>query len=126
MSRKKRRTAEKNAASERKESMMKRILAVLLAVILLTQAVPLTVLAAEEPEGAEKIIKLGEPVAEDGQEAGGRRHTAESNGAAPSHRSADPLKDSGRSGTAKPTVEDLRRKIDARSCRTPSGQKHAQ
>ena len=92
---------------------MKRILAVLLAVILLTQAVPLTVLAAEEPEGAEKIIKLGEPVAEDGQEAGGRRHTAESNGAAPSHRSADPLKDSGRSGTAKPTVEDLRRKIDA-------------
>ena len=43
---------------------MKKLLAALLAVILLTQAVPLTVLAAEEgetaPKSAEKIIRMGE------------------------------------------------------------------
>ena len=72
--------------------MTKKILAVLLAVILLAQAAPLTVLAAEEtenePEGTEKIIKLGEPAEENAFESGGRKTAAETSGTAPVQESA--------------------------------------
>ena len=96
--------------------MTKKVLAVLLAVILLAQAAPLTVLAAEEtenePEGTEKIIKLGEPAEENAFESGGRKTAAETSGTAPVQRSREAVRDSGRKGAAKPSAEDLRRRID--------------
>ena len=97
--------------------MTKKILAVLLAVILFALAAPVTALAAEEPEpapeGAEKIGRLGEPAEADMPEESGRQNEADSSSASPARKPPEPMKDSGRKGAAKPSAEDLRRKIDA-------------
>ena len=93
---------------------MKKLLAALLAVILLTQAVPLTVLAAEEgetaPKSAEKITRLAEPVAAEAQETGEGNQGKEREEA---RTAADPMLASGRGSSSKPSAEDLRRRIDA-------------
>ena len=96
---------------------MKKLLAALLAVILLTQAVPLTVLAAEEgetaPKSAEKIIRMGEPVAAETQGTGDREYSTDRKKNEGESDSGGPLKTSGRGSTSKLSVEDLRRRIDA-------------
>ena len=96
---------------------MKKLLAALLAVILLTQAVPLTALAAEEgetaPKSAEKIIRMGEPVAAETQGTGDQEYSTDKKKNEGESDSGGPLKTSGRGSTSKLSVEDLRRRIDA-------------
>ena len=89
---------------------MKKILAILIAAVLLLQAAPLTALAVgelPEPDAPERILRNGEAVPQEVPASDGTENTAEA------VRAAAAGTVSGRLGLTKPTMAQLRELLDA-------------